>query len=154
MRPMNPECYICVMNHGITANLLTTDYWHVILSPNQGYLGRAYVTLRDHKGTLGELSAAEWQDFAGIVKRLETAHKQGLGATLTNWTCLMNNVHQAQPSLPHVHWHALPRYEQPVTINGVIFTDPKFGHHYDRDQRRTVDEITFQEILGKLRLNL
>ncbi len=151
---MNTDCDICVKNDGISTSLLSTDYWYVILSPNQGYLGRAYVTLRDHKGSLSELSDPEWKDFAGIVRRLERAYKKGLGATLTNWTSLMNNAYKTKPNVPHVHWHSLPRYEQAVTINNVTFDDSQFGHHYDRDQRQTVDESTFQEILEKIKINL
>lgn len=151
---MNNDCHICISNKDLEANLLSTDYWYVILSPDQGYLGRAYVTLRDHKGTLGDLSDAEWQDYASIVKRMENACMVGLGATLSNWTCLMNNAYQEKPSFPHVHWHFRPRYEKPVTLNGIEFKDPDFGFHYDRDQKQTVDEATFQMITDRIKANL
>jgi diadenosine tetraphosphate (Ap4A) HIT family hydrolase len=151
---MNDNCHICVGNKDLEANLLTTDYWHVILSPDQGYLGRAYVTLRDHKGTLGDLTDAEWQDYVSIVRRLENACKVGLGATLSNWTCLMNNAYQQKPNLPHVHWHFRPRYAEPVIINGVTFGDPDYGFHYDREQKQSVDDETFQIIIVKIKANL
>ncbi len=53
---MIDNCHICISNKDLEANLLSTDYWHVILLPDQGYLGRAYVALRDHKVTLSDLS--------------------------------------------------------------------------------------------------
>lgn len=148
------ECDICTNISAEKANLLTTDSWVVILSSDQGYLGRCYVTLRDHKGSLRELTDAEWQDYAGIVRRLENACKLGLGATHSNWTCLMNHSYQAKPGRPHVHWHFRPRYEKPVTINGVTFEDPEFGFHYDREQKRTVDDETFQKILESIKAYL
>ena len=151
---MNNNCQICVSNKDLEANLLSTDYWHVILSPDQGYLGRAYVTLREHKGALSDLSQAEWQDYASIVKRLENACNVSLGATLSNWTCLMNNSYQEKPRLPHVHWHFRPRYERPVTLNGTTFQDPGFGFHYDREQKQAVDDTTFRMIMNKIKAEL
>lgn len=147
---MEPSCDICTSIQANPANLLITRYWLVILSHDQGYLGRCYVTLRDHKGSLGQLSDAEWLDYKNIVRRLEKACMLGLGATLCNWTCLMNNAYQRKPCQPHVHWHFRPRYDKPVTINGMTFGDPDFGLHYDRNQKRTVDDKTFEMILSKL----
>jgi len=151
---MNDNCHTCVTNKNLQANLLSTDYWHVILSPDQGYLGRAYVTLRDHKDTLGDLTDAEWQDYTHIVKRLENTCKVGFGATMSNWTCLMNNAYKQKPSLPHVHWHFRPRYEEPVILNDITFKDPDFAHHYNRDQRQSVDDETFQMIIDRIKVNL
>lgn len=151
---MIDNCHICISNKDLEANLLNTDYWHVILSPDQGYLGRAYVTLRDHKEALSELSEADWRDYANIVKRLENAYKVGLRTTLSNWTCLMNNAYQEKPSFPHVHWHFRPRYEEAVTLNGITFKDPDFGFHYDRDQKQSVDNATFQIIIERVKATL
>jgi diadenosine tetraphosphate (Ap4A) HIT family hydrolase len=152
-RSMTFNCGICTIVQQ-EANLLTTEYWKVNLAPDQGYLGRTYVVLRDHKRSLSELSDAEWKDYAEIVGRLEKAYKKSLRATLFNWSCLMNNAYQTEPYLPHVHWHFRPRYKQPVAINGITFEDPQFGHHYDRDQRRTVDDETFRAILEKIKTHL
>lgn len=151
---MDDRCHICVSNKELKASLLSTDYWHVVLSPDQGYLGRAYVTLREHKATLSELSEAEWQDYADIVKRLENACKVGLGASLSNWTCLMNNAYQEEPNLPHVHWHFRPRYKESVTLNGVTFNDPDFGFHYNREQKQEVDDKTFGIITDRIKASL
>lgn len=112
------------------------------------------MTLRDHKGTLSDLSDAEWQEYTRIVKRLENAYKVGLGAILSNWTCLMNNAYQEKPSLPHVHWHVRPRYEKSISLNGIEFNDPDFGFHYDRAQKQSVDNPTFQIIVARIKANL
>jgi diadenosine tetraphosphate (Ap4A) HIT family hydrolase len=133
------------------ATLLTTDYWVVNLAPDQGYLGRAHVTLREHKANLSDLSDEEWVDYKNIVRRLETACSKGLGATLFNWSCLMNNAYQQKPYNAHVHWHFRPRYKSSITLNELIFEDPQFGFHYDREQRRTVDDETFRVIIEKVK---
>jgi diadenosine tetraphosphate (Ap4A) HIT family hydrolase len=151
---MTPGCDTCTTINKQEANLLATEHWMLNVSFDQGYLGRTYVTLRDHKGGLGELSNAEWKDYEDIVRRLENACKKGLGATLFNWSCLMNNAYKQKPYQPHVHWHFRPRYEQLVTINSVKFEDPQFGHHYDRGQKRTVDDETFKMILEKIKAHL
>lgn len=78
-RRMTSDCGICTIVQQ-QANLLSTEHWKVNLAPDQGYLGRTYVALHDHKGSLSELSDAEWKDYGEIVRRLEHAYKQGLGA--------------------------------------------------------------------------
>ncbi len=154
LQGMNSECPLCAIINTREANLFATDHWTVSLSSDQRYLGRAYVTLREHKENLRELSGDEWKDYIGIVKRLENACIKGLGATLFNWSCLMNNAYQRKPYNPHVHWHFRPRYENTVAINNITFEDPEFGHHYDRNQRRSVDSATFNEIIEKIKENL
>jgi diadenosine tetraphosphate (Ap4A) HIT family hydrolase len=71
-----------------------------MLAPDQGYLGRSYVTLRDHKGHLAALSWQEWGEYANIVLRLERACVKALNATLFNWSCLLNNAYQKTPHTP------------------------------------------------------
>lgn len=128
-----------------------TDHWLVILTPDQGYLGRCYVTLRDHKVNLSELSQIEWGEYADIVNRIELACKKALGATLFNWSCLLNNAYQVKPYLPHVHWHFRPRYDSVKTIRDHTFQDPAFGFHYDRNQRQQVDQSLYDEISTKIK---
>lgn len=147
------SCTICKALQ-FPANLLTTDYWVVILANDQGYLGRCFVTLREHKAALSDLSHAEWEDFALIVKRLEQACHEVFGAEPFNWAAMMNNAYQTDPVDPHVHWHFRPRYKHPVEILGHTFSDPEFGNHYDRDQRDHVDTEVFEEIIRLLKLAL
>ncbi len=135
-------------------NLIATKKWIVNLAPDQGYLGRSYITLREHKASLSELSSEEWEEFTNIARQLEVACKSAFSATLFNWTCLLNNAYRDKPFNPHVHWHFRPRYESPVKINELTFLDPEFGYHYDREQRRDVDFKTFQAIFEKLKKEL
>ena len=151
---MNKNCVICKHLDEPSRNILTTDHWVVALASDQGYLGRCYVTLRQHKGDLSSLTSQEWAEFGAIAKQLEQACQKALGAAPFNWACMMNNAYQVKPAEPHVHWHFRPRYEESVEINGLTFTDPQFGHHYDRDQRQKVDSKTFQTILGKIKTSL
>lgn len=138
-------CEVCTVlptNHPI----FETERWMVSLSSDQGYLGRCYVTLKEHKSDLADLTTEEWLEFSGVVKTLEEATRQAFGATLFNWGCLMNNAFQSSPALPHIHWHVRPRYQKPVLFEDIEFVDPEFGHHYDRQQKNIVDEITLRKI--------
>jgi diadenosine tetraphosphate (Ap4A) HIT family hydrolase len=151
---MNSNCDICQNPPDKGTILLDTKFWTVVLAPDQGYPGRTYVTLKHHKENLSQLSKAEWDEYASLVKRLETACKQALGATLFNWSCLMNNAYQLSPPNPHVHWHFRPRYEKELTIRDVTFTDKSFGYHYDRKQKQYVDTETFSDIFERIAAHL
>jgi len=148
------KCEICAHLHDTNNRIAETKDWIVVLALDQGYLGRCYVTLRKHKTSLADLSENEWLDFAQIAKALEKATAKAFGATPFNWACMMNNAYQEADADPHVHWHFRPRYKMPVTLNDTEFSDPLYGYHYDRDQRRSVDAKTFQAILDTLKDSL
>lgn len=132
---MNDDtCEVCAALPSNTV-LYETESWVASLNANQAYLGRCYVTLKQHKGDLAELSSGEWLEFADLVKIIESAIRKTFGSTLFNWSCLMNNAFQTNPARPHVHWHLRPRYEHSVEFNGITFSDVSFGHHYDRTGR-------------------
>ena len=42
----------------------------------------------------------------------------------------MNNFYKEAAPDPHLHIHVRPRYDKPVMLNGSIYTDNEFGHHY------------------------
>jgi diadenosine tetraphosphate (Ap4A) HIT family hydrolase len=145
------NCVICNHANSETGRIAITDHWLISLASDQGYLGRCYVTLRKHKGSLVELSDVEWDEYIQIVRRLERAVSASFGASPSNWACMMNNAYQDVPANPHVHWHFRPRYRSSVVVNGVTFSDPMYGYHYDREQRREVDGETFHIILRQLK---
>jgi len=142
-------CEVCVILPE-TVPLFETNKWTISLSPDQGYLGRCYVTLKEHKANMSELTNEEWLEFANIVKKLESGIRGAFGATIFNWGCLMNNAFQVSPSFPHVHWHLRPRYQKTVNFEGVEFVDPLFGYHYDREQSNKVSENILNSIRHKI----
>lgn len=149
------DCDICAFTEENENTLLTTPHWIVNLAPKQSFLGRSYVTLVQHQTSLSELSTDEWLDFASVVKQLESSARKAFGATMFNWTCLMNDAYKEPVPHPHVHWHFRPRYSQPITINGVTFEDPDFGLHYrtawDGFQEKLVDSEMLAVIAKKLK---
>ena len=151
------ECGICkLLNKENEEGIYETEHWKVALSPYQTYPGRCYVTLKRHAGDLAELEKEEVLDFSELVKKLETALKKAFGATMFNWTCLMNDAYQEKIPKPHLHWHFRPRYSDKVEIAGLIFEDKEFGHNYSRDRERSqeVSEDVRKKIIKEIRKNL
>ena len=107
-----------------------TAFWSVYLSDEQDYIGRCILVLKRHCSSMSEMNADEWEDLRKQICKVETCLKMVLGAALCNWSCLMNSFYKESEPDPHLHIHVRPRYDRPVMVNGNIYTDGEFGHHY------------------------
>lgn len=105
-------------------------FWSVFLSDEQDYIGRCVLALKRHCGQLSELTDDEWKELRSLICKMETCLKAVLGATLCNWSCLMNGFYKDSEPKPHLHIHIRPRYDKPVILNGNTYIDCEFGHHY------------------------
>ena len=78
------ECGICPLLVGQTAAddnvILQTERWVAVLDRNQCYLGKSFITLRQHKQTLSELDEADWTELRHVIRQIERAVKAALGA--------------------------------------------------------------------------
>jgi diadenosine tetraphosphate (Ap4A) HIT family hydrolase len=112
-----------------------TEHWLIILAPDQRNLGTCVVALKRDEKELSGLKDEEWEDLALVVKKLESTIRKAFNATLFNWGCLMNSSYLEDPPCPHLHWHFIPRYKNPIEFNGKTFYDPCFGKStmYNRD---------------------
>lgn len=153
---MNEACDVCqfLQHKPLKHQILTTEHWTAGVIPDQPYLGRVLITLLTHKGSLGQLSPEEWQEFEAMIPRLERAYKQAFGAEPLNIGCYMNNAYKDDPPHPHVHWHIFPRYKQPVELGDIVFEDKQFGSFYDDNIVRPVGEAVVQEIAERLKAAL
>ncbi len=88
------------------------------------------MVLKCHYNSLSELTDDEWDELRNLVCKMEACLKTVLGATLCNWSCLMNSFYKETAPDPHLHIHVRPRYDKPVMLNGSTYTDSEFGHHY------------------------
>jgi diadenosine tetraphosphate (Ap4A) HIT family hydrolase len=82
MTVVDKKCDLCefLKESGPKTQILITKHWSVGLGNNHAYFGRAYATLRTHKGSLSSLDKEEWEDFEEVVRRLEKAYKEVFGA--------------------------------------------------------------------------
>lgn len=128
-----------------------TERWLVYTHQQQGYLGRCVVTARRSLTSLSDMTDEDWLDFAALTKDYESKIKDVFGATMFNWTCMMNNAYKGGEE-PHVHWHVRPRYSKDVSFQNTIFSDPQFGHHYDRLHNIDIDEATYRAIAEKIKI--
>lgn len=134
-----------------------TQYWRVGLAEEQTYLGYCVLALkRQGCGDLAELKQEEEADFFKVVKTFEMALRGAFGATMFNWSCLMNHAYQLPNPKPHVHWHVKPRYNHSVEFEGEIFEDVRFGHHYTllENLNRIVSDEMQDKIIAKIQENL
>lgn len=133
-------------------HLFSTRLWDVFLFDDQTYLGRVKVVLkRSPCESLSDVTVEEWVDFGELTKSYESAVKRAFGATMFNWSCLMNNAAgEGRPT--HVHWHVKPRYLAPVTVGGETFVDEAFGKHYLQGTSRMVSDEVRDEIIRRYRL--
>ncbi len=97
--------------------------WSVFLSDEQDYIGRCILVLKRHCNSLSELTGGEWDELRNLICKVEACLKAVLGATLCNWSCLMNNFYKESAPNPHLHIHVRPRYDKPVMLNGNIYSD-------------------------------
>ncbi len=150
------ECEICPLLVGQTAAddnvILQTERWVAVLDKNQCYLGKSFITLRQHKKTLSELDEADWTELHRVIRQIEQAVKAAFGADVCNWECLMNNAIRAgRPT--HVHWHLYPRYLGGATFAGEEFPDPKWPRHLESGEHRVSEEL-FGKIVLAVQENL
>jgi diadenosine tetraphosphate (Ap4A) HIT family hydrolase len=119
-------CDICTASREYSLYPLIgeSEFWTIKLAPNQSLLGRCVVAAKRHVGDLADLTDDEMIDFLTVVRGLENAVRQSLGATMFNWSCYMNLAYRTRPPNPHVHWWLVPRYQQQIEIQGVTFEDP------------------------------
>ncbi|MBI4812970.1 MAG: HIT family protein [Methanobacterium sp.] len=124
---MECEYFEKLKDHKFGDLLAETEHWLIILAPDQRNLGTCVVALKRDETELSGLNDEEWADLSNVVKKLESAVKKAFDATMFNWGCLMNSSYLKDPPCPHLHWHFIPRYKNPVKFNGEIFKDPCFG---------------------------
>ncbi len=130
------ECEHCKKSTNDEDFILGTKFHRVFLFSDQSYLGRCRIVTKRHIESLSDLSEEEWLDLSQLTKKLESAVKKAFGATMFNWSCLMNNAYKKSPPTPHIHWHFRPRYNKEVNFKGEIFVDPEFGNHYNRERKK------------------
>ena len=109
------------------------------------------MALKRHCGSMSELTDDEWEELRNLVCKVEACLKTVLGATLCNWSCLMNNFYKEAAPNPHIHIHVRPRYDKPIMLNESIYTDSEFGHHYALKKSGVIPAKDKEEVFIRLK---
>jgi len=149
-------CHVCEINEKLDDNdlILETEFWGVLLSYNQRYLGRCYIFSKRHFGSLSKMTNEEAVDFAEVVKKIENAIKKAFGAEMFNWACLMNSFYKNENPDPHIHWHMMPRYRNKVIFDGETYEDKEFGYGVSQDDNIVVAVCKRAKIVKEIQKNL
>ena len=91
-------------------------YWAVLFRFQQITIGSMILISTTGAQHLGDLSSEAWAEFAIVSKDVEQWTKEAFSAEKFNYLALMMKE-------PEVHFHFVPRYSQPVAINGIEFVD-------------------------------
>lgn len=93
-----------------------TDFWIWSLRPHQATLGSGILSLKRECPTFGELYAEEHCELNKIVKIIEKSLKKSFNFDVLNYLMLMMVDKQ-------VHFHVIPRYENPMLFNTETWID-------------------------------
>jgi diadenosine tetraphosphate (Ap4A) HIT family hydrolase len=131
--------------------LFETQYWRIVLAPNQCLIGRSLLHLKRHCSDLADLTPEETLDWLTLVKIFESAIRRGFDATLFNWACYMNSSFIQDPPMPHIHWWVVPRYNHLVHVDLWTFEDPHFGAPYDHKRWIEVPPELHHQIADRIK---
>ncbi|MDI6643760.1 MAG: HIT family protein [Methanobacteriaceae archaeon] len=140
-------------NYNYGSLIQENRFWTIFLAPNQSNIGTCVIALRRNSSELSDLKDEEWAEFSFIVKNMEQSLKKSFNATLFNWGCLMNSSYLKESPDPHIHWHFIPRYKNPVEFEDQIFDDPYFGYMHPRPEKK-VSSLTRKKIIEMILKNM
>jgi diadenosine tetraphosphate (Ap4A) HIT family hydrolase len=100
------------------ASTLVADYshWVVLLRPQAVTLGSLIIAAKGEATAFSALPEAAFTELATVIRDVETVLAQAVAQAKMNYLMLMMVD-------PHVHFHALPRYEGDRSHDGVAFGD-------------------------------
>ena len=104
------------------------ETWEVVFGKwSQEFIG--YSIISCNKKSLSDLTNDDWVELGKLEKELERVCKKLFGATMFNFSCLMNNAYRDNEK-PHVHFHFMPRYKNEVNLFNKKYIDKHFGYNF------------------------
>jgi diadenosine tetraphosphate (Ap4A) HIT family hydrolase len=80
---------------------------------------------------------------------METSVNEAFNPDLYNWSCFKNAAFRDEDPNPEIHWHFLPRYQNEVEFEGLIFNDPDFGYI-----PQPIPRIIPRDVMDKIKLEI
>lgn len=121
------------------------QHWTVYVHEDQGFIGRCVVwAKREDAEDLALADKEEQEELFKILPALRQTLITAFGATWFNYSFL-GNVDR------HLHCHLFPRYQTPVTFEGIVFKD--LDYNGIPSQTGTTNMVS-KEILEAVRVRL
>jgi len=100
------------------ASTLIAEYrhWVVLLRPQAVTLGSLILAAKGEETAFSDLSEAAFTELSAVIRDVEAVLAKAVGQAKMNYLMLMMVD-------PHVHFHALPRYEGSRDHDGAAFSD-------------------------------
>lgn len=93
------------------------EHWVVLLRPKQVTAGCMVLACKEDVASLAGVSPAAGQELPIAARGIEQALGASLRPAKLNYLALMMVD-------PHVHFHVIPRYSEPVQVGSTQMTDP------------------------------
>jgi diadenosine tetraphosphate (Ap4A) HIT family hydrolase len=121
--------------------------WALLLNTDQSLLGRCYLLLKRPETDALALTPQELGELWQMAAKARQALTDAWEPDHFNYAFLMNLDKQ-------VHFHVIPRYRHKREFVGGTFVDPEFGGHYGVGPARTLDDETYDAVIGEIRRRL
>ena len=120
-------------------------YWTVYVHEDQGFIGRCVIWCkREDAEDLAFATPEEQEELFEILRAVRGALEKAFGATWFNYSFL-GNIDR------HLHGHLFPRYQVPVTFEGIVFED--LDYNMNPSKTGTTNKVS-KEVLAAIRARL
>lgn len=128
----------------------TFDLWDLYLHENQyPYLGRVYAWSRRLEAVgIRDMRSEERNElFDKVLPAWQKAMKIFTNPDGDNVLCLGNTER-------HLHWHFIPRYNEPRQFGGIEFVDPNPNGNYAPYSKKPLSKETLMSIKREIANNM
>ena len=122
------------------------DHWAVLLRPGQVTLGSLVLICKEPVTAFSMVSGAAFVELQLVTGHIEGALDRAFNFDRINYLMLMMVD-------PDVHFHVIPRYEEPRTFSGQEFQDHGWPGPPDLANINVTDMERSNQILAELKNN-
>jgi diadenosine tetraphosphate (Ap4A) HIT family hydrolase len=120
-RKLDEDCILCDINPAENNTFIRQyQFFTVLANFKQPTLGASLIVLNRHVSRLSEFIAAEKKEYWTVVDAVEYALDSAFEPDGVNYLMMANTV-------PHIHWHVVPRYKDPRQLAGARWVDENYG---------------------------
>jgi diadenosine tetraphosphate (Ap4A) HIT family hydrolase len=136
-----------MLKFGYPASLIREyEHWAVLLRPAQVTLGSVVLAAKSGELAFGRLPPEAHAELATVTKELEATLFAEIGYDKINYLMLMMVD-------PNVHFHVIPRYAEPRTLEAVTIGDAGWPGPPDLKSGPSLDQATLERLRNRFSQN-